>query len=504
MPAMRDVSHEMRGHDCCHPSHFQPMESLVGVTYTKQSDEQAAARSSILNNLLHHRTIPEHGLSDMAIEMILMALAAKDSNNFPDNAGGGEREGRIFSSIVQRRNFYMGHGIGRSGDIAAVQPKAAGSTVVNLLSNYFAKDAIRLLGIQSVKSAIVLPLATGMSITMVLLALKASYPAGRRVLWCRIDQKTCLKAIKTAGLEVEVINCVLDPTTGALSTNLDAIEQQLAASSARAEIVAVITTTSCFAPRQPDSVEKVAMLCAQYKVAHLINHAYGLQSTKLNAQVEAACRRGRVDYIVSSTDKNFMVPVGGALVYAPSKGPIDALSQMYPGRASASPLLDFFITLLALGRCGLLAEVKKRQAAFDEFKSDLATMCSEHHLPSQIICSKRNPISLALTLPPRKSASHTDSSSSPDCNSDSVTELGAALFIRLVSGCRVIDVKQSKVVGGMEFPSYGASYSQYPQSYLTIAVGIGQTKEEREVLLKRLSQVLSQWYGTTAGAVKQM
>ena len=33
-----------------------------------------------------------------------------DTNNFPDKTGVGERESRIYSSIVAKRHFYMGHG----------------------------------------------------------------------------------------------------------------------------------------------------------------------------------------------------------------------------------------------------------------------------------------------------------------------------------------------------------------------------------------------------------
>ena len=40
-----------------------------------------------------------------------------DTNNYENKIGVGERESRIFSKIVERRHFYMGHGIGRSGDI---------------------------------------------------------------------------------------------------------------------------------------------------------------------------------------------------------------------------------------------------------------------------------------------------------------------------------------------------------------------------------------------------
>ena len=42
-----------------------------------------------------------------------------DTNNFNNKIGVGERESRIYSSTVEKRHFYMGHGIGRSGDVTA-------------------------------------------------------------------------------------------------------------------------------------------------------------------------------------------------------------------------------------------------------------------------------------------------------------------------------------------------------------------------------------------------
>ena len=44
-----------------------------------------------------------------------------------------------------------------------------------------------------------------------------------------------------------------------------------------------------------------------------------------------------------------MVPVGGAIVAGPNKKFIDAIAQNYPGRASMSPILDVFITMLSMG-----------------------------------------------------------------------------------------------------------------------------------------------------------
>lgn len=46
-----------------------------------------------------------------------------DSNNFLNSVGVGEREARVASGLVARRHFGLAHGIGRSGDIAAEQPK---------------------------------------------------------------------------------------------------------------------------------------------------------------------------------------------------------------------------------------------------------------------------------------------------------------------------------------------------------------------------------------------
>jgi O-phospho-L-seryl-tRNASec:L-selenocysteinyl-tRNA synthase len=57
-------------------------------------------------------------------------IALMDSNNYLGNCGVGEREGRIYSNIVREKNFGLGHGIGRSGDVNALQPKAIGSSLI--------------------------------------------------------------------------------------------------------------------------------------------------------------------------------------------------------------------------------------------------------------------------------------------------------------------------------------------------------------------------------------
>lgn len=80
------------------------------------------------------------------------------------------------------------------------------------------------------------------------------------------------------------------------------------------QIAAIVTTTSCFAPRAMDNVEQVARICHRAGIPHMVNNAYGVQSHAICKEIANAWRRGRVDCVVQSTDKNFLVPVGGSIV----------------------------------------------------------------------------------------------------------------------------------------------------------------------------------------------
>ena len=106
----------------------------------------------------------------------------------------------MFSGLVYRRHFGLGHGVGRSGDLTEVQPKAAGSSTINKLTSSLAIDLLVRLGVRSCKSAFVAPVATGMAMTLCLLALRKVRPEEAKfVIWSRIDQKSCFKSILCAG-----------------------------------------------------------------------------------------------------------------------------------------------------------------------------------------------------------------------------------------------------------------------------------------------------------------
>lgn len=86
----------------------------------------------------------------------------------------------------------------------------------------------------------------------------ANRGARRYVVWSRIDQKTCLKSIVSANL----LPVVIEPKQqgDALVTDCDAMEaavQQLGGTN----VACIVTTTSCFAPRNCDDVRLRATRC---------------------------------------------------------------------------------------------------------------------------------------------------------------------------------------------------------------------------------------------------
>lgn len=313
------------------------------------------------------------------------------------------------------------------------------------MTHFLALDALRVAGLAEAAAVQVFPLATGMAMTSAFLACAALRPdpavarcelrpclpccrvvlkrsrhmrnaahtsdacvgLRRYVIWSRVDQKTCLKAIVAANLTPVVIELVrrgdeLCTDTAAVAAAIQGLTPQA--------IACVVTTTSCFAPRGCDDVRArscmqccdvnrisdsdgvdqmhmnrtgeaavqvkgVSKLCATHAVPHVVNNAYGVQSRWLCGQVGAACRAGRVDAIVQSTDKNFLVPVGGTVVAATREWP-EVLRRMaggYPGRASVAAHLDLAMTLLHLGRTGWRELLEWREVLYGELKVCIPT-----------------------------------------------------------------------------------------------------------------------------------
>ena len=401
-------------------------------------------------------------------------------NMLPGNCGVGERESRIASSLVAKRHFYLGHGIGRSGDITAVQPKAAGSSVMMKVTNSLLLDLIRFCGAKSTVGAFLVPMATGMTLTLCMMTLRSRRPNAKYVIWPRIDQKSCFKSIITAGLTPCVVENVLNGDE--LQTDLVAIETAINRHGADS-ICCVMTTTSCFAPRAPDNLEEVAKICQRYDIPHLVNNAYGLQSSKCMHLIEQGRRVGRLDLFVQSTDKNLLVPVGGAVVAGFDDSLLEAVGKMYPGRASATPTIDVFITLLSLGKKGYGQLLRDRKQMYVYLHVELVKIAKKYD--ERVLRTPHNSISIGLSL--RRF----------DVKQQA-TELGSMLFTRNVSGTRVVPGGDVKEVGGHTFEGFGSHCMSYPVAYLTAAAAVGMTKDDVDAFVKRLDKVFHKLNTDTA------
>ena len=460
---------------------LDPASSLIPQTYLSQGSQAIKARRKLFKSLLSNGRLPDEGWDDESIKLFVKELSLMDSNNFMKNAGVGEREGRVLSRLVYDRHLGLAHGMGRSGDISAVQPKAAGSSLLCKICNFMVKDALRVAGIKEIGYVTTVPVATGMALTLTLLALKQKNPAGRYVIWPRIDQKTCLKCIFAASAQVIVVENRLEGDQ--LETDLQAVEEEVTKN--QKEVLCVLTTTSCFAPRSVDNIVEVAKMCKRHGVAHVINNAYGVQSREINAQITSSWRKGRVDAIVQSTDKNFMVPVGGAVVIG-KKGVSEIpklVDKNYPGRASVSPILDVAITLLSLGCRGWERLLEDRTQNFHYLKERLGAFAQDNG--ERLLETPGNPISFAMTL------DHFHSNVCKSSN-ENTRFLGSMLFQRCVSGARVYSHGKTQNINGVTFRNYGAHCSDYPHHYLNAAAAIGMTKEDVDQFLSKLSSCFEQ------------
>lgn len=321
----------------------------------------------------------------------------------------------------------------------------------------------------------VLPLATGMTLTLTLLAMKTQRPkTATKVVWCRLDQKTCVKAVLSAGLELVVVPMKLEGDQ--LVTDVAAVEAAILGGGAE-NVCCVVTSTSCFAPRACDAVVDVAKLCSKLDVGHIINNAYGVQAAPLCKAVSQAWRRGRVDAVVQSTDKNFLVPVGGAVIVSGEGNTkiVDAVRKSYPGRASISPVLDLLITLLSMGAEGWKRALTDREDVYRYMREKLQATAGDNG--ERLLETPGNPISMGVSLAGLAAE-----------GGGGVSFFGSMLFSRCVSGTRVVAPGKRQDVGGVVFDGFGASHDCYPVPYFTAAAALGTTRDDVDRFCAQLTK----------------
>ena len=219
-----------------------------------------------------------------------------------------------------------------------------------------------------------------------------------------------------------------------------------------------------------------------------------------------------------------MVPVGGAVIYSSDQSKINEIAKLYPGRASMSPILDLFVTLLSMGETGLKNLWKERERLFVLLKEKLRLFAESHN--ECLVLSDRNEISIGVSLEslasprsdivqssngdtditdksqhanekldfkkeeeevPKKEDSREESQRNQ--NSERTSFLGSMLFQRNVSGCRIIPKSNSITsINGIDFISWGAHISDYPISYFTAACSIGITESDIHLFIDRLEK----------------
>ena len=228
-----------------------------------------------------------------------------------------------------------------------------------------------------------------------------------------------------------------------------------------------MSTTSCFAPRLPDDTLAIARVCMAAKLPYVVNNAYGVQSPAIMKRLEAAITHARVDAFIQSSDKNFLVPVGGSVI-AGAHDVVKEVCELYAGRANASPIVDLFITFLQMGREGFRRLLRERLELHTRFVSRVAEFAARRN--EELVLHPKNDISFGFTLR----------------NVSQPTAIGAELFRHCVTGPRVIDPAKTQTVCGTPFRGYGTHSAESRVPMLIMACGIGMLAADIDEFIARL------------------
>ena len=189
-----------------------------------------------------------------------------------------------------------------------------------------------------------------------------------------------------------------------------------------------------------------------------------------------------------------MFTTGGALVLAPQKAIVEGVGKMYAGRASSSPIVDLFITLLSMGMNGYKRLLEARQEVLKTFPLRLNAVAEKYG--ERILNCPTNTISFGVTLdklarPRREEESEDDAAYLKEVEKD-ISQFGSMLFSRCVSGTRVVPRAQSKKMGDHVFLGFGSSVKDYKHAYMTAACAIGLTEEELDEFFIRLDKAFQE------------
>ncbi|MHA1343983.1 MAG: O-phosphoseryl-tRNA(Sec) selenium transferase [Promethearchaeota archaeon] len=417
-----------------------------------------------LKNLFEQKNVPENPWNNEQIEFLLHTLSNMDTDKDEKASRVGEREARISSKLHLITSAGFCHGVGRSGYLTAPQPKAPGASLMYEISNYLAKNFFKKFGLPNVKKAIVVPMCTGMSLALCLAALKPDWNdlnliKKRTVLVPQIDHRSILNGLDFVGVRKKIIK-------GKIFGDAVRIPIEDVKENYDENCFAVVSTTSFFPPREHDDIKEISKFAKRNNLVHIILNAYGVQSPEWMKLIRSSIDAGRVDAIIQSTDKNFLTPIGGAVIASPYKETIIKISRAYAGRASATPIVNFLISMLSLGVKGyqkLIEEQQKNRKILEERLTEIADKIGERVL--QIF----NPVAVAISL--------------NTLEKEQIFSLGGALYNLRVTGPRVYDPSRNK---------FGTCCDNYPIPYLIMNAAIGATPNDIISAIERFEKAYTQ------------
>jgi O-phospho-L-seryl-tRNASec:L-selenocysteinyl-tRNA synthase len=412
-------------------------------------------RFSPIKDLLEHRVVPDDAWDDSVIDFFFEILSAMDTDKDLKAARVGEREGRISSNYVASLAANFCHGIGRGGRLVGAQPKAPGASILQDLGNRLALSFLKKLGTPGLKGAIVVPMATGMTLSLAL-AVARDTKGGNEVIYARADHKSPIKGIEYVGLKPIIIEGVINERDGVIIPT-EEIEEAITD-----KTVAILSTTSFFPPRESDDVKEIAKIANANKIPHIINNAYGVQNQFYMKKIQGAIDAGRVDAIIQSTDKNFLTPVGGAIISSPDLNLLEKIAEKYAGRANAAPIVQFVASVLTLGYKKYLKLQEAQQKNRNLLEKELNIIAEKY---GERVLEVENPISCAITI-----------------NTRNAREFGGVLYELRVTDSRAME-KNSK---------FGPSINNYPDSYSSMSSAIGVREEDILKAFERIDKAFQQ------------
>ncbi len=417
-----------------------------------------------IRNLLEQKKVPEEPWEDEQINFLLRLLSQMDTDKDSDAARVGEREARISTPLLNLYSAGFCHGIGRSGEIKAPQPKAPGGSLMYDLANNLARYSIRKFGLPNVKQALVVPMATGMSLSLCLAGLRPDWKGGndqkRVVVVPRLDHTSIIKGIEFMGAIPKVIEG--DIIGDAVRIPIENISEKI-----DSDCFAILSFTSFFPPREADDIKEIAKLAQENDLVHIVINAYGVQSEEWMKLIRSGIDAGRVDAVVQSTDKNFLTPVGGSIICSPNEDVMENVSKAYAGRANASPIFQFLVSILSMGTNGYRNLIVKQKENKKYLESELKKVADNI---GERLLDVFNPVAAALTLNSLKGKN--------------ITRLGGDLYNLRVTGPRVFDPN---------FKTYGMCNDDYPHAYIVMNSAIGATKKDINLSIERFQKAYDQF-----------